>query len=65
MKSKSLQNSVSKRGTVFESFFVSFEPVRVPFLVSCSLSALVKPFQKAFWACKIVYGTFFAAAILR
>ena len=33
MKPKSLQNSVSKRGRVVESFSLSaFEPVRVPFI---------------------------------
>ena len=30
-------------------------------LCAAHLSVLVKPFQKAFWACKIVWGTFFVA----
>ena len=56
MKPKSLQNSVSKRGRVVESFSCQLSSQ-----LGSHLSVLVKPFQKAFWACKIVWGTFFAA----
>ena len=45
MKSKSLQNSVSERGTVVESFFCQLSSQ-----LGSHLSVLVKPLQKAFWA---------------
>ena len=48
MKPKSLQNLVSKRSTVVESFFCQLSSQ-----LGSHLSVLVKPFQKAFWACKI------------
>ena len=62
MKPKSLQNSVSKRGTVVESFFCQLSSQLGSHFWSLGLSiGARKTISKGFWACKIVWGTFFAA----